>query len=171
MFGDSGHQLGLGDTTPTFFFSPKKPTAGGWILGAGPVFLLPTATDELLGTDKWGIGPSALALKQTPTGWTYGALVNHIWSVAGDEDRADISSTFLQPFLAKQFPGGRTLTLNSESTYDWKGGNWIVPVNLRLLEGHAHRRRADGELARRSRVYYVETPGEGPEWGSMRFTL
>jgi hypothetical protein len=102
VFGDSGEQFGLGDLTPTFFFSPRKPTSAGWIWGAGPVLLLPTATDDLLGTDKWGIGPSGLALKQTATGWTYGALVNHIWSVAGDDDRCDVSSTFLQPFLARQ---------------------------------------------------------------------
>ena len=168
VFGDSGHQFGLGDTTPTFFFSPKKPTSSGWILGAGPVFLLPTATDELLGTDKWGIGPSALALKQTPTGWTYGALVNHLWSVAGDEDRADISNTFLQPFLAKQFPGGRTLTLNSESTYDWKGESWTVPVNL----VYSKVTRIGGQMVSFAggARYYVESPGEGPEWG-LRFVV
>ena len=102
VFGNSGSQFGLGDVTPSFFFSPKEPVAGGWIVGAGPVFLLPTATDELLGGEKWGAGPTVLALRQTPAGWTYGALVNHIWSVAGDDDRSDISSTFLQPFLAKQ---------------------------------------------------------------------
>jgi hypothetical protein len=67
VFGDSGDQFGLGDTTPSFFFSPKEPV-GGWILGAGPVFLLPTATDELLGGDKWGAGPTVLALQQTPGG-------------------------------------------------------------------------------------------------------
>jgi hypothetical protein len=56
-------------------------------------------------------------LQQTPAGWTYGVLVNQIW-FAGDDDRSDINSTFLQPFLAKQFSGGRTITLNSESSYD-----------------------------------------------------
>jgi hypothetical protein len=43
-----------------------------------------------------------LGLKQTADGWTYGVLANHIWSVAGDNDRAEIGSTFIQPFLAKQ---------------------------------------------------------------------
>jgi hypothetical protein len=27
--------------------------------------------------------------------WTVGGLANHIWSVAGDEDRADVNATFL----------------------------------------------------------------------------
>jgi hypothetical protein len=43
---------------------PVKPTAGGWIWGAGPVLLLPTATDDLLGAEKWGAGPTAVALRQ-----------------------------------------------------------------------------------------------------------
>ena len=55
---------GLGDTVQSFFFSPKEPV-GGWILAAGPVALWPTATDDLLGGEKWGAGPTGLALKQS----------------------------------------------------------------------------------------------------------
>ena len=167
VFGDSGSQFGLGDITPSFFFSPKEPV-NGWILAAGPVFLLPTSTDELLGGEKWGAGPTALALQQTPDGWTVGALVNHIWSFAGDDDRNDISSTFLQPFLAKQFAGGRTLTDNIESTYDWKGSDWNVPVNLvysKVTKVGAQMLSYSGGVR-----YFVETPGEGPE-GGLRLVL
>lgn len=60
--GPSGDQFGPGDTVQRFFFSPKEPTAGGIIWGAGPVFLIPTGTDDLLGSEKWGIGPTAVAL-------------------------------------------------------------------------------------------------------------
>jgi hypothetical protein len=162
VFGDSGSQFGVGDTTPSFFFSPKEPV-DGWILAAGPVFLLPTATDELLGGEKWGAGPTALALQQTPAGWTYGALVNHIWSFAGDDDRNDVSNTFIQPFLARQLPGGRTVTVNVESSYDWNGEHWNVPVNLSYSKvtrvGSQMLSWAGGVR------YYAETPGDGPEWG------
>ncbi|MDR7098113.1 hypothetical protein J2X04_000460 [Lysobacter niabensis] len=168
VFGSSGSQFGLGDITPTFFFSPKAPTAGGWIWAVGPVFLLPTATDDVLGGEKWGIGPSALVLKQTKAGWTYGVLANHIWSVAGEDDRADISSTFLQPFLAKGFPGGRTLSFNFESSYDWKGDAWNVPMNIgysKVVKAGSQLLSLQGGLR-----YYFETPGDGPDWG-VRFTL
>jgi len=74
-------EFGLGDTTQSFFFSPKKPTAGGWIWAIGPVFLWPTGTDDLLDSGKWGAGPTALVLKQDH-GWTYGMLANHLWSYA-----------------------------------------------------------------------------------------
>ena len=57
-------QAGLADTLESLFFSPSKPTKGGWVWGAGPVFLLPTATDDLLGAEKWGAGPTAVVLKQ-----------------------------------------------------------------------------------------------------------
>jgi len=129
--GPSGSQFGIGDTTQSFFFSPKEPTAGGIIWGAGPAFLLPTATDDLLGNGKFGIGPTAVVLKQEGP-WTVGALGNHIWSVAGEGDRPDVSSTFLQPFVSYTTSDAWTFTVNTESTYDWKGEQWSVPINLQV---------------------------------------
>ncbi len=76
-------QSGLGDTTQSFFLSPKAPGPGGIIWGLGPVILYPTATDDLLGSEKWGLGPTAVLLKQTG-GWTYGILANQIWSRRGE---------------------------------------------------------------------------------------
>jgi len=60
--------------------------------------------------------------------WTYGTLANHIWSVAGDGGRADISSTFLQPFASYTTHDAWTFTLDTESTYDWKSDQWSVPI-------------------------------------------
>ena len=57
IYPGAGSQSGLGDIVQSVFFSPKQPTQSGWIWGAGPVFLLPTASDDLLGADKWGLGP------------------------------------------------------------------------------------------------------------------
>lgn len=127
--GNSGSQAGLGDIVQSFFFSPKQPTAGGLIWGAGPAILLPTATDPLLGGEKWGVGPTAVLLKQEGP-WTYGALGNHIWSVAGNRDRRDVSSTFLQPFISYTTKDAWTFSLDTESTYDWKSKEWSVPINF-----------------------------------------
>jgi hypothetical protein len=118
VFGESGNQTGLSDAVVSGFFSPKAPTAGGLIWGAGPVLLIPTATDELLGTEKFGVGPTAVALKQAGS-FTYGALVNHIWSIAGADDRADVNQTFFQPFLAKNYAGGYALTAVTEISQNW----------------------------------------------------
>jgi len=116
--GESGGQTGLGDMVISSFISPKEPTSGGLIWGVGPVILAPTATDDLLGTGKFGLGPTAVALKQIGK-FTTGALVNHIWSVAGDDDRPDVNTTFFQPFLAKNFAGGYALALNTEISQSW----------------------------------------------------
>jgi hypothetical protein len=161
-------QSGLGDITQSFFFSPRKPNDSGWILGAGPVLLLPTATEHALGTEKWGLGPTVVALKQNADGWTYGALVNHIWSVAGADDRSDISSTFLQPFLTKGIGQGRTIALNLESTYDWKASQWTVPVNLSYSKVT---KWGDQLVSLQGGVRgYLERADGGPDWG-LRFGL
>lgn len=166
VIGNSS-QSGTGDTTQSLFFSPKQPLAG-WIVGAGPAFLLPTASDRLLGTEQWAIGPTFVVLKQTDAGWTYGALANQLWSVAGDDDRADVNLMFLQPFLTKALGRGQTLTVNLESTYDWDGNQWTVPMNLTyskvLKVGNQRLSIAGGGRA------YLEKPDGGPDWG-LRFAL
>lgn len=121
------NESGLGDITPSFFFSPKAPTADGWIWGAGPVFLLPTATQDALGAEKWGLGPTGVALKQSGP-WTVGMLAGHIWSVAGNDKRADISATTLQPFFSYTTQSHTTLGAYTESAYNWKGKQWQVPL-------------------------------------------
>jgi hypothetical protein len=164
---DGSDKSGLGDTVQSFFFSPKAPTSGGWIWGAGPVFLWPTATENALGTRKWGAGPTAVLLKQEH-GWTFGALVNHIWSYAGDDNRSDVSTTFLQPFVSFTTKTFTTVGLNTESTYDWEHRQWTVPMNLTV-----------SQLVKISRMpiqfqvggrYYAEKPDGGPNWG-LRFTV
>lgn len=88
-------ESGPGDIVQSFFFSPKAPV-NGWILGFGPVFLYPSASDQMLGGEKWGAGPTVVALTQAK-GWTYGLLANHIESFVGEDDRSYISATFLFP--------------------------------------------------------------------------
>lgn len=131
--GNSGTQFGLSDTTQSFFFSPKEPTSGGIIWGLGPVLLLPTGTDDLLSTRKWGAGPTGVVLRQSGP-WTYGGLVNHVWSYAGDDNRSDVNSTFLQPFMSYTTDDAWTFTLNSESTYDWTSDEWSVPINAMVAK-------------------------------------
>jgi hypothetical protein len=141
IFPGAGSQFGLGDTTQSFFFSPSH-TVNGITWGIGPVFLVPTGTDDLLGTGKWGAGPTAVALWQG-SGWTIGALVNQIWSFAGDDDRPDVSQMFLQPFIAYTTPDAWTFTLNTESTYNWETEAWSVPINAQVAK-LVHLGRATG---------------------------
>ncbi len=158
---------GLGDTTQSFFLSPKSPTKRGWIWGAGPVFYWPTSTDDALGPGKVGAGPTAVLLKQEH-GWTYGILANHIWSFAGQGDTPDINATFLQPFLSFTTKTYTTFTLNTESTYDWDNSQWTVPLNLMVAQlVKIGKMPVQFQIGGR---YYAERPMNGPDWG-LRFTV
>ena len=97
MTGVGNSEFGLGDAIISAFLSPVT-TKSGIVWGAGPVILAPTATNDFLGSKKFGVGPTAVALYQKK-GMTFGALVNQIWSIAGDAERPDISMLFLQPFF------------------------------------------------------------------------
>ncbi|HEY7640350.1 MAG TPA: transporter [Steroidobacteraceae bacterium] len=164
MFPGAGRQSGIGDTTQSLFFSPKALTAGGWTWGFGPVFLLPTASNDRLGTERWGAGPTFVALRQTRSGWTYGALANHIASFAGDEQRADINATFLQPFVSKRIGPGRTVSMNVESTYDWERSAWTAPVNVGISQIlPIGKQLVSLQLGG---AYYAEAPSGAPEWGA-----
>jgi hypothetical protein len=114
--GEGKSQSGLGDAVITGFFSPSQSKLT-W--GVGPAFIVPTATNQYLGGEKWGIGPSVVVLKQMG-GWTVGGLANHLFSVAGDENRSDINATFINPFFTYNWKSGAGITLNSEYTHDWE---------------------------------------------------
>ena len=156
-------ESGIGDIVQSFFLSPKQPGPGGLIWGAGPVLLLSTASDRALGSGKWGIGPTGVLLKQTGP-WTYGILANHIATVAGHDDRPGVAATFLQPFLAYVTTTQTSFGWNTESTYDWKGPGWSVPINLTA----AQLLKAGGQLFQVGAGirWWVRSPRGGPEdWG------
>lgn len=128
IYPGAGNQWGLGNTQQSLFFSPVKPNHG-IIWGVGPIAYLNTASDPLLGPEKWGAGPTGVALLQEGP-WTVGILANQIWSFAGDPDEKDINQAYMQPFISYAAKGGWSFTLNSESTYNWVDDEWSVPFNL-----------------------------------------
>jgi hypothetical protein len=157
-------QTGFGDVVQSFFFSPKLPTAGGITWGVGPVFLLPTATDDLLGADKWAGGITGVVLRQSG-GFTYGMLANHLWSFEDSMDDDGINASFVQPFLSYTTPDAWTYALNTEATYDWNSEQWSVPINgtVTKLVSVGNQRLSIGGGVR----YWAESPDGGPEgWGA-----
>jgi hypothetical protein len=132
------------------------------------VFLVPTATDELLGTGKWGAGPTVVALKQDGP-WTYGVLANHIWSFAGQSDRSDVNSTFLQPFVSYTTPEAWTFALNTESTYNWVSDDWSVPINFNVSKLVVIDKQPISISA--GVRYWASAPANGPEGLGFRAAL
>ena len=142
--------LGLGDMNPTFFLSPAKPKKLIW--GVGPAFLLPTATDNVLGQGKWSIGPSVVGLVQ-PGHWTIGILINNVWSFAGsgrtlpfptqllpcgactgpigESNTKDVNQMLLQYFINYNLKKGWYLAWQPIITANWEarsGNVWTVPL-------------------------------------------
>jgi len=122
---------GVGDVFVQGYYIPHREGAA-IELGFGPAVVLDTASDDSLGSGKWSLGPAIVLIHKTSDGkWTMAALANHIWSVAGDDDREDVSQTSLQPILTRSFPRSWSMTFSSESTYNWKadsGDAWTVPL-------------------------------------------
>lgn len=163
IYPGAGSQLGLGNTEQSLFFSPAKPNHG-IIWGLGPIFYLPTATDPLLGPEKWGTGPTGVALMQEGP-WTVGILANQIWSFAGDPGEQDISKAYLQPFIAYTTKTAWTFSLNSESTYDWLDDSWSVPFNAQIQKLVTFDKQPIA-LFVAARYWAVSEAGVGPnDWG------
>jgi hypothetical protein len=163
-------ESGVGDVLQSLFFSPKA-LVDGWTWGVGPALSLRTATDDLLGAEKWSAGPTAVALKQEH-GWTYGMLANHLWSYAGNGDDADVDATFLQPFLVYTTATHTSFALNTESTYNWESNDWSVPINLMVTQVFKIGKQIQSLQVGTS--YWADTPeGVGPEgWGArLTYTL
>ncbi len=180
--------VGLGDTIQSFFFSPSRP-ANGILWGVGPVFLYPTATRGEISANQWGAGPTFVALAQS-NGFTVGVLANQIWgigepgvngldggSILAEEGysaplppgrSARVNVTFLQPFASYTFPTHTTLSLSSESTYNWTAGNWSVPISA----GISQLLKVGGQPISIGLTgkYWAERPVGAPEWGA-RLTL
>lgn len=110
-------EFGLGDIVYQGFLSPAKPGKTVW--GIGPMAVFPTASDDILGAEKWSAGPAAVALRMDGP-WVYGALVSNVWSFAGDDDRDDVNLLTIQPFINYNFPGGLYLSSSPVVTANWE---------------------------------------------------
>ena len=169
IFPGSGTQFGLGNIEQSFFLSPVQPV-GGWIVGAGPILYLPTATDKLLGTSQTGAGPTAVVLRLAGQ-WTYGMLANQVWGFAGPVSYGakPINQVYMQPFIAYTTKEAWTFSLNSESQYDWLTQKWTMPFNatvskLVLIDKHP----VSFQVGVR---YFAASPNDGPKGFGARASI
>jgi hypothetical protein len=159
---------GLGDIQESLFLSPAK--VGPIIWGAGPVISFPTATQHLLGTGKWSVGPTAVGL--TIQGhWLFGALAQNLFSVAGPSGRPDVDQMLIQPFVNYNLPHGWYLTSSPIITANWETSSrerWTVPVG-----GGVGKIIRIGKLPVNASLQYfqnVEHPDGTTPW-SLRFEI
>lgn len=159
-----GVDTGLGDINFSAYLSPTKP--GSVIWGVGPSVTFPTATDKLLGSEKFSAGPAGVVLIQ-PKPWTLGILARQLWSFGGDDNRADVNQLLLQPFVNYNLSDGWYLTSSPVITSNWNaaaGEKWTVPTG----GGFGKLFRLGGvPLNEQFQAFYnVENPSLGPDWNA-----
>jgi hypothetical protein len=160
--GENTNQFGLSDATVSGFFTPVE-KKHGIIWAVGPAFSIPIGTSDLLSARKWGIGPTALLLKQS-NGLTYGFLVNQIWSVAGAENRDEVNQMFLQPTFAKNFKSGAGLGLSSEINFNWQTGNTTADL-IPTVSGVTRYGKQVVSMSIGPRIPLAAPASSRPDWG------
>lgn len=114
--GDIGFDLMLGRSYPD-----------GLVTGAGIAAAIPTGTREL-SSGTWTLGPEGVLASVGKRG-VAALRVSHGWNVGGSRD-IPTSSTSLQPVLVLLPGGGWSVSTSPELSYDWKGREWTVPLNV-----------------------------------------
>jgi hypothetical protein len=122
--------FGVGLTSFSAFLSPAK-TIDGWTWGAGPIVGVPTITNKFLGSNVWGIGPAAVAVR-TDRPWVYGLLVNNLFSLGGTAGTGGTrySVMTINPFINYNFGEGWFVGTVPILTASWDipGQKWTLPV-------------------------------------------
>ena len=127
-------KTGIGDIQEQLFFTPANP--GALIWGVGPVLSFPTATNDLVRTGDWAVGPTLVVLKMTGP-WVLGGLMNQLWTFGGDEVGPNINAFLFQPFVNYNLPRGWSLSFAPTFTANWsapEGEKWTVPLGLGIAK-------------------------------------
>ncbi len=156
-------QSGFGDVLLNAWYTP--PTQDGLTWGVGPVVRVPTWSD--VSSETWAAGITGIVLKQSGP-WTFGALSNHIWDLERGP-KTPTNATFIQPFASYTTDTSWTLSVQSESTYDWANDQWSVPVNFAVSKlAVIGQRPVSFQMGA---GYWAESPANGPEGWRYRFQV
>ena len=116
------------------------------------------------------MGPAAVALV-TPKPWVIGVLGRQLWSVAGPNDRKDVSQLLLQPFVNYNLTAGWYLVSAPIITANWSADSsdrWTVPVGGGF--GKIFRIGSQPVNASLQGFDYPVRPEIGPHW-AVRFQI
>ena len=108
---------GLGDVYGQFLLVPHATRTFLWVAGSG--FLLPTATDPLLGSGKWVAAPLAAPVWRLPRG-LFLVKIQNLTSFAGDSDRRDINHLLITPIYIRGVGTNFWILFDSETKTDWE---------------------------------------------------
>jgi hypothetical protein len=169
---DWDEQLELGDIVLWNAFATNKMAKPPNIFGFGATVMMDTASDDIFGTGKWSAGPMGLAVHVGPPGgWIFGAIVQHWWSFAGDDDRQDVNLTDIQYICFYRITAATNIGLGTPNiNINWNANSdnqWTIPIGIGF-----NTMSKIGKLPIKwgfELHYYVESPDSfGPEW-NFRF--
>ena len=164
-------QFGLGNLNMSLFLSPAKPRRFTW--GVGPIFGFPTKTNDLLGSNTFTVGPSAVVVAM-PKHWVIGALANQQWSIGDAAPSQRVNALLIQPFINYNLPEGWYLTSAPVITANWEafGNNssdrWVIPIGGGF--GKIVKTSGPPLNINLASYYNVVSPKQGPDW-QLRFQV
>ena len=161
--------------------SPWPGKESGLLMGIGPMFVFPTATDRLAGQGAWQIGPAFGSIYKGLPGWLFGCLVQDPISFAyTSHDRRPVGALLFQPIVLRHiWRGLYAKTADATWTFGWRDGSsitiplsfglgWVIvregvsPINL-FVTGEWMAYRHDAPVAPQTTVRFGLTIGF-PEW-------
>jgi hypothetical protein len=133
-FDDFNNLTGLADSVLPLLASPPPTLSGNWLLGFGPTFYFPTATQDAFAANQWGLGPAAVIGYKTKD-WVGGVFPQWYFKVgsAGQGSEPALNQLSLLYFFFYNLPDAWQIGFNPTITYDRRasGGNaWNVPIGL-----------------------------------------
>jgi len=123
---------GFGDTVLAFALSPSRDLVGNWLLAAGPTFVFPTATESMLGQNKWQFGPTA-ALGYLGRNFIAYVFPQQWFSIGGDGRKTSQMST--QYAFVYFFSNGWSIGTNPNMLVDWeapRNNRVTFPIGLQV---------------------------------------
>lgn len=174
MGGFSGFDdlSGIGDLTIQSSLGKMQPTDFGmYMWGVGADLIFPTASKDELGAEKYSAGPVAMLVGFTEN-YTFGGVVSHVWSYAGDSSREDVNQTQLQLMYFKQLGNGwqigdnPTATIRSDAQ---SGEKYDIPIGLGIFKT-THIGDTGWRFGITPRYYLKSHDSWGNDWG-ISFTI
>ena len=170
---DFDRETGLGDIVLWSAFSNNYKPPFVW--GFGPTVMLPTATDDKLGTGKYSAGPMALAISLTDD-WIFGGVAQHWWSFAGDDsknidtsfgkvktDRPDVNLTDFQYIVRYRYSAITNIGAAPNVQYNWETDELSLPIGIGF-DTMTKFGKLPVKFGAELHYYAVQDDDFGPDW-------
>ncbi|MBV7530798.1 hypothetical protein [Chitinophaga sp. sic0106] len=120
---------GLGDLNFFATYTFSKPTSK-LLIGAGPQVSIPTANNYYTGTGKWQLGGALIIFSTASPVLQLGSLITYQASIAGQEDRSNVSSLQMQPFVMLQLGKGTYLRSTALWNFNLETDAYNIPLGV-----------------------------------------